>query len=190
MTTHDGREEGAHPTRLALLDAGLSIAARDGLSTMTVDAIVMEANVSKGTYYVHFKNRASYLIALYQRWHRLLMDKICAAISGKAPGAERLRAAADAYLDACLKTPPIQALLLAARAEAATAQVAAEGSNEAASLITADFQVLGFSHPARAAQLFVSATIEAALIEINDGKRDPAVRESLYQFVNPPASAA
>jgi TetR/AcrR family transcriptional repressor of nem operon len=171
-----------HPTRELLLDAGLRIAARDGLSHMTVDAVVAEAKVAKGTYYVHFENRTTYLIALYQRWHLLLMEEIYTAISGKPPGAARLRAACDAYLDACLAAQPIQALLVAARGESATAQVAANGSAEAAALIVDDFAALGFPHALAAANLFVSATVAAALRELDQGAADRAIRESLYQF--------
>lgn len=171
-----------HPTRIALLDAGLRIAARDGLSQMTIDAIVDEAEVAKGTYYVHFKNRNAYLVALYERWHRLLMEEIFAAIRGKEPGMTRLRAAGSAYLDACLKAQSIQALLVAGRSEIATAEVAARGSQEAATLIAEDFAVLGYTHPMVAAQLFVSTTIAAALNELDRGGADPTIRETLFQL--------
>ena len=52
----------SHPTRNALLEAGLKIAEAEGLAHMTVDQIVREAGVAKGTFYVHFSDRVAFLV--------------------------------------------------------------------------------------------------------------------------------
>jgi len=66
----------AHPTHEALLQAGMRLAERHGLGNMSINAVVAEAGVAKGTFYVHFANRAAYLVALHQWFHNGLRSAI------------------------------------------------------------------------------------------------------------------
>ena len=44
----------SHPTRDALLDAGTRVAERHGLAGLSVNRVVAEAGVAKGTFYVQY----------------------------------------------------------------------------------------------------------------------------------------
>src|ERR1700753_3739588 len=93
------RKEAMAKTREALIDAGLRLAERTGLAGLSVNLIVQEAGVAKGTFFHHFGDRASYLLALHREFHERLTTRIEAAIDGVPPGGRRLTAVATTYLD-------------------------------------------------------------------------------------------
>jgi TetR/AcrR family transcriptional repressor of nem operon len=105
----------SHPTRQALLDAGLKLSATASLSRITIDAIVRDAGVAKGTFYVHFTDRAAFLAALHAQFHERLRDAVLQATADLAPGSRRLRKGTETYLDGCLHERGVKALLLEAR---------------------------------------------------------------------------
>ncbi len=170
-----------HPTRQALLDAGLSLSMKESLSHITVDAIVRSAGVAKGTFYVHFADRASFLVALHARFHERLRDNVLQAIAQLPPGATRLRKGMETYLDGCLNERGVKALLLDARSEAPITAEVQRRNAEFAELGEPDFTALGWPDPATAARLFVALGAEAALIELETGY-NRAVREALWRF--------
>src|SRR5215471_10575314 len=87
----------SHPTRQALVDAGLDLAASAGLNRLTVDAVVNKAGVAKGTFYVHFHDRTAFLVALHAQFHERLRDAILHATAQLPPGAKRLRNGTETY---------------------------------------------------------------------------------------------
>src|SRR4030088_1514186 len=114
MTT---RAAAAARTRMSLIDAGLRLAERTGLSGLSINLLVEQAQVSKGTFFHHFGDRASYVLALHREFHDRLLVEIDQATSGLEPGRERLIVAAHPYLDGCLRDRGVRALLLEARAD-------------------------------------------------------------------------
>ena len=58
----------SHPTHDALLQASQRLAEQHGLTNMSLDAVVTEANVAKGTFYNHFQDRTAYLVALHRQF--------------------------------------------------------------------------------------------------------------------------
>src|ERR1700742_1474311 len=93
-----GRKEAMARTRESLIDAGLRLAERTGLAGLSVNLIVGEAGVAKGTFFHHFGDRASYLLALHREFHERLTTQIQAAIDGMAPVGRRLTLIAQTYL--------------------------------------------------------------------------------------------
>lgn len=55
-------------TRTALMDAAESLVLEHGLAGTTVDAVVEEAGVTKGTFFYHFDTKAELARALVQRY--------------------------------------------------------------------------------------------------------------------------
>src|ERR1035437_6950514 len=104
------------PTRERLLDAGVAVAERHGLAGLSVNRVVAEAGVAKGTFYVHFADRTAFVDALHERFHARVIDAVAEATDGVAPGAERIVRGAEAYLDVCLRDQAVKALAPAARA--------------------------------------------------------------------------
>jgi TetR/AcrR family transcriptional repressor of nem operon len=171
-----------HPTRRALLDAGLMLAEDRALSTLSIDEIVQRANVAKGTFYVHFRDRADYMVALHRRFHDDRADGIREAGAGLEPGAEHLRASTLAYLNGCLAARGVKAMLLEARGEPAIAQAVATSNERFSRAAVPDFRALGARHPSEAARLFVAMVAEVALLELPKGKRRSSLRAALWHL--------
>ncbi|MQY29948.1 TetR/AcrR family transcriptional regulator [Nocardia aurantia] len=178
------RQDAAARTRSALIDSGLRLAERVGLAGLSVNALVEELGVAKGTFFHHFGSRAGYLLALHREFHDRLEAEIAAAMAGVAPGRERLLAGTAAYLEACLRDRGVKALLLEARAEPLIAdEVNARNAHNAA-VARPDFEALGRPHPHEAAQLWIGMIAEAALLELHAGRRRPAVRAALADYLH------
>jgi AcrR family transcriptional regulator len=178
------RKEAMAKTREALIDAGLRLAERTGLAGLSVNLIVQEAGVAKGTFFHHFGDRASYLLALHREFHDRLNVRVQAAIDGMPPGSRRLTAVAATYLDGCLRDRGVRALLLEARAEPAVTDEIARRNHASAELCQADFAALKRPHPYESAQLWIGMVAEAALIEYQAATALPGLREALERFVD------
>ena len=103
-----------HPTRAVLLDAGVVVAEKHGLAGLSVNLVVAQAGVAKGTFYVHFADRDAFIDALHERFHDHVRDALTAATSGVPPGVERIVRGAEAYLDVCLADRGVKALAVEA----------------------------------------------------------------------------
>ncbi|MDT5092435.1 MAG: hypothetical protein QOH60_1798 [Mycobacterium sp.] len=180
--TVSSRQASAARTRLALIDAGLRLAERTGLTGLSINLLVEEAQVSKGTFFHHFGDRASYLLALHREFHDRLLSEIQSATSDMPAGRDRLITSAATYLDGCLRDRGVRALLLEARAEPATAEEIGTRNASTARIVEADFKAMGWRHPLACAQLWIGMTAEAALLELAAGKRTPSVRAALAGF--------
>lgn len=175
------RAAAAARTRSSLIEAGLRLAERIGLNGLSIN-LVEEAQVSKGTFFHHFGDRASYVLALHREFHDRLLTEIQQATSSLEPGRERLVVAANTYLDGCLRDRRVRALLLEARADPLVAEEIGARNASNATLVQADFKAMKWPRPYECAQLWVGMTAEAALIELKAGKRRPAVRAALARF--------
>jgi TetR/AcrR family transcriptional regulator, transcriptional repressor for nem operon len=177
-----GRKESMARTREALIDAGLRLAERAGLANLSVNLIVADAGVAKGTFFHHFGDRDSYLLALHREFHDRLVRQIQAATAGMPPGQSRLIVIANTYLDGCLRDRGVRALLLEARAEQAITDEISRRNTASAEMCRSDFAALQNPHPYESAQLWIGLVAEAALIEHQAGKALPALREAVAQF--------
>jgi TetR/AcrR family transcriptional regulator, transcriptional repressor for nem operon len=174
-----------HPTRAALLDAGLTLADERSLGAISVDDVVRHAHVAKGTFYVHFPDRAAFLVALHARFHDELRARIRAATTGQPPGAERLRRSITAYLDGCHELAGVKAMLASARGEPAIAQAVAASNDRFATAGVDDLAAMGHRPPAPVARLVVAMAAEIALVELERGAPDRAMRRALFQLLAP-----
>jgi TetR/AcrR family transcriptional regulator, transcriptional repressor for nem operon len=172
-----------HKTYEALLEAGVRVAEREGLAGLSVNRVVGEAGVAKGTFYVHFPDREAFVDALHARFHARVQEAVATATSGIPPGAGRIVAGVEAYLDVCLADRAIKALSLEARTDAAlTASMSARHESFAASAIPS-FKAMGWPDAKAAAQLLAAMTSEIAIRELEAGRRVPGARRSLRRFL-------
>jgi AcrR family transcriptional regulator len=178
------RQVAAAGTRQALIDAGLRLAERTGLAGLSINLLVEEAGFSKGTFFHHFGDRATYLLALHRDFHERVLAEILQRIEDCEPGALRLLTATRTYLDACLRDRGVRALLLEARAEPAVAGEVSSRNASNAKLCAADFRAMGWPEPYESARLWVGMTAEAALVELEAGRRKPKVRAALTHFIS------
>ncbi len=173
----------AQQTRANLIETGLVLAEELGLEGLSVNAVVSAAGVSKGTFFHHFPDRVTYLVALHRRFHGALFDEVVSVIDGMTPGKDRLDAAARTYLDGCLRDRGVKALLLEARGHLPIAEEVMRRNRMNVDVVAADFTALGWPHPRQAARLWIAATAECALVELELGRRDPDARSVLTRFV-------
>jgi TetR/AcrR family transcriptional repressor of nem operon len=173
-----------HPTRHALLDSGLTLAERVALSALSVDEIVRGAGVAKGTFYVHFKDRTAYLVAMHRQFHDQLYAAIIGQVGDRPPGRERLRWGTVAYLDACLKARGVKAMLAQARGLPEIGREVAAANDRFARSIEPDLQALDSAHPLDAARLFVAMVAEVALLELQAGASLRSLRAALFGYVS------
>lgn len=163
----------ADPGRTNLLDAGATVAERDGLRGLSVNAVVGAAGMAKGSFYHHFPDRRSFLVTLHRRYHDELANVVGAAIDGRPPGAERIRAGAIAFLDATLRSTGTKALLVQARTESDLFDEVEQRNAAFAALAAADLEAVGWPDPAAVARLFVAMVAEISLAELHEaGPRD------------------
>jgi TetR/AcrR family transcriptional regulator, transcriptional repressor for nem operon len=175
--------DGARGTRALLLAAGVSVAEREGLSGMSVNRVVAEAGVAKGTFYVHFSDREAFIDALHEALHERVRLAAAAATAGTEPGSEQLWQCARAYLDVCLADRAIKALTLEARTEGALTGSMSARHERMAESVMPSFRAMGWPDARAAAQLFAAMTSEVALRELEAGRRIPAARRALRRFL-------
>jgi hypothetical protein len=90
---------------------------------------------------------------------------------------------AATYLDACLRDRGVKALLLEARGHLPIADEVMRRNRMNVDVVAADFEALGARHPRASARLWIAATAECALIELELGRRDSAARAALGALV-------
>ncbi|HYZ69546.1 MAG TPA: TetR/AcrR family transcriptional regulator [Mycobacterium sp.] len=183
MRVANKRVTAAAQTRANLIETGLVLAEDVGLEGLSVNAVVAGAGVSKGTFFHHFPDRVTYLVALHRRFHDALFDEMMSAIDGVPPGKDRLDAAATTYLDGCLRDRGVKALLLEARGHLPITEEVTRRNRMSVDVVTADFEALGSRYPRESARLWIAATAECALMELELGRRDPAARSALNALV-------
>src|SRR6202008_1870397 len=133
------RKEAMARTRESLIDAGLRLADRTGLAGLSVNLIVGEAGVAKGTFFHHFGDRASYLLALHREFHERLATRIQAATVGMPPGRNRLATTANTRPDGSLSHLGGRALLHKARPAPAVTDEITRRNTASAEQCQADF---------------------------------------------------
>ena len=177
------RAAGALHKREALLDAGAALAEEHGLAGVSVNMVVARAGVAKGTFYVHFKDRAAFVDAMHARFHDRVAIVIDEAIAGLPPGAERLFRGSEAYLDVSLANRGVKALSLEARSDP-DAQGTMEARRERLALAgVPDLEAMGWDDAQAAAQLLGAMTREISVLEFDAGHRLPAARRALKRFL-------
>jgi TetR/AcrR family transcriptional regulator, transcriptional repressor for nem operon len=183
VTAPGAASSGTHRTYEMLLDAGVAVAEREGLAGLSVNRVVGEAGVAKGTFYVHFADREAFVDALHARFHERVAHAVAAASAGTQPGAERIVRGVEAYLDVCLSDHAVKALAVEARTDAAlTASMSARHERTTAAAVPS-FKAMGWPDARAAAQLLAAMTSELAIRELEAGRRLPGGRRALRRFL-------
>jgi AcrR family transcriptional regulator len=175
------RADENHPTRLEILNAAIELAERDGLRSLSVGEITAAAGHAKGTFYVHFPDRAALLVALHRWFHDTVFEQVISATGADEPGPERARRRLIAFLDACRELPGVRALLLDARTEPAIATEVDRRNRQATQILAADLAET--AQPRETARIIVLAAADIAARESAQGRTLPAARRALLGIV-------
>lgn len=176
----------AEPGRTALLTAGAEVAADRGLRGLSINAVVERAGMAKGSFYHHFPDRRSYVVALHRRYHDELGVTVAGVTAGLAPGSERLGAGVAAYLDACLATHGTKAFLAQSRTDTDLLDEVHARNGSVAAGIEPDLRAIGWPNPAAVAHLLVAMVAEIALTELYAREPRPELRAAALTLVTNP----
>lgn len=169
--------------REALLDAGATVAERAGIAGLTVAGVTAEAGLAKGTFYLYFPDREAFVDALHQRFYSRVTEALAEAVAGIPHGLRQQLVAIEAYLDVCLANLAVKALVLETRTQPGLTTTMEEREELFASLAEPNYRAMGVPSPRVAARLVVAATSEAAMIELEAGRKVPATRSMLRRLV-------
>lgn len=176
------RADADHPTRHELLNAAVSLADQAGLAGLTVARITAAAGCAKGTFYVHFPDRAAFLVALHRRAHDALFGQIAAATAAEHPGPARAGERLSAFLDGCRALPGARAVLLEARTEPVVAAEVDRRNRQAAAVLSTDLAG-SCAEPRETARLLVLAAADVAARESDRRRRLPSARRALLGLI-------
>jgi TetR/AcrR family transcriptional repressor of nem operon len=173
-----GREQAKQETREALIRAGVEAFAAEGLDTPSLDAICARAGYTRGAFYVHFKDRDDFLVAVMEHVlggfldaviatgdeaHDLdhTIDRFAGALASAVPARGRGRAASPLLgpvqlfrlIEAAARSPAIRARLVGIIDEAIGRVERAARSGQARGTVRPDVE------PRVGAQLLVVAAL-------------------------------
>lgn len=176
------RADNDHPTRWELITAAIELAERDGLRALSVAQITAAAGHAKGTFYVHFADRAAFLVALHRWFHDTVFTDVISMTSDDEPGPARAGRRIVAFLDACRKLAGVRALLVDARMEPAVAAEVDRRNRQATQILSVDLRG-ATADPEETARLLVLAAADIAGRESARGRRLPAARRALLGLI-------
>ncbi|MHC5024418.1 MAG: TetR/AcrR family transcriptional regulator [Planctomycetota bacterium] len=91
------RARKALAVRQALFDAGLSAFDREPIGLVSILDITEAADVAKGVFYIHFKSKDEYLLALWEDVQRKFLDAVRAATLECRSASARVEAAVGQF---------------------------------------------------------------------------------------------
>lgn len=167
----------------SLLDAGETVAERDGSAGLTVAAVTTQAGLAKGTFYVHFADRATYMAALRSRFQQHVEASVVSAVETLTPGTAFLVAVVNGYLDACLAHRAIKAVIIDAR-EIQDSQDSDQAMTQRfEQLLEPSLTALGLAPTAVHARIVAAIASEAALLVLRDGADPATVRAAIATWI-------
>lgn len=189
------REEAKQETREALLQAGLAEFAAHGLDAPSLDAICARAGYTRGAFYVHFRDRDAFLVAVMDRILGAFVDAIIATgdeahdlahtIGRYAQAAAGLAASArralpvHRLLEACARSPRLRARFETLMREAI------ERVRKAAEQGQASGTVVRGADPAAVASLLVTTALGiATAVEVGIPLDLDAMRRTVLRLLS------
>jgi AcrR family transcriptional regulator len=101
MTGKSRRDEYAEQTRVAVVEAAVSLFAANGYAATTIDAVAAEARVAKGGVYHHFANKAELFEAAFLAMEERLLARVVGAINDATDMEQMVISGIDVFLAQC-----------------------------------------------------------------------------------------
>lgn len=99
------RADKLEETRRALFEAAVYVVGEEGYAAASVDKIVAEANVAKGTFYNYFENQQDLFNQLLPNLGQKLLEYIRNHLDDSLTGIDRERRRIECYFEFCKITP-------------------------------------------------------------------------------------
>ncbi|HKK44857.1 MAG TPA: TetR/AcrR family transcriptional regulator [Balneolaceae bacterium] len=105
MGTEERKEREKERRRNQIIDAAEKVIFSKGLDQATMDEIAEEAELSKGTLYLYFKNKNELYMAITERGSEMLNERFSKVFAGEHAGLELIRKIGESYLDFVSNNP-------------------------------------------------------------------------------------
>jgi len=105
MGITERREREKEQRRQSILDAAEEVFFSKGINMATMDEVAEQAELSKGTLYLYFKNKEELFFGIAYRALTLLKEMFEEAVSSKSTGLEKVRAIGEAHYNYSQKYP-------------------------------------------------------------------------------------
>ena len=69
-----------HPRQKQIIEASIELFAKKGYHATSVQEIVDEANIAKGSFYNYFESKEDLILSMYDYYHALLTENMNKAI--------------------------------------------------------------------------------------------------------------
>jgi AcrR family transcriptional regulator len=98
LPTSDRKKRERQERRNAILDAAELLVEKQGLESIRMDDIAAQADVSKGTLYLYFKNKVEIALALHNRGVRVLHQELSGEMVKEGSGLQLLQRMNHSFL--------------------------------------------------------------------------------------------
>lgn len=105
MGTQERKKREKERRRNAIIDAAEEVIFSKGLEQATMTEIARQAELSKGTLYLYFKNKDELYMAITQRGSDILNERLAKLFAGEHTGIELIRMMGETYLDFVQQNP-------------------------------------------------------------------------------------
>ena len=105
MGTEERKEREKERRRNQIIDAAEKVIFSKGLDQATMEEIAEEAELSKGTLYLYFKNKSELYMAITERGSNMLNSRFSKIFNGDHTGIELIRLMGETYLDFVRENP-------------------------------------------------------------------------------------
>ncbi|MES0874004.1 TetR/AcrR family transcriptional regulator [Sinimarinibacterium thermocellulolyticum] len=176
----------AKPTaslRTLLLDAGRRLLDAGGAEDLTEAAVCAAAELPATTLRQAFDDWDDYRCALLNDLFDEVRDRVTRITDNMPPSVERLKLALETYFEANLGRPALRRLVLSLAFTPCGARLIQSRMTAFAVMMGIELRALHRPHPQASARLLTAAAAEIALAEHEAGAREPALRDTLFRYL-------
>lgn len=99
------RQRKARAVRHALIEAALTAFNRQPIGLVSVLDITEAADVAKGVFYLHFRSKDEFLLAIWELVHDTLLERAKLAVNAPVPGGDRIETIVGSFYDSIVSDP-------------------------------------------------------------------------------------